>query len=126
MIDPDAYLSSDTLTWCEEKLQTLGHVEKPTANEFLHSERHYLVPAWYQQLRVMARNHIRDGRNPQLSIAPKPETANEWRVRQQIIAEMNNEVDTFGLIETGELPENFQGENASGSEQSEQELSGEN
>lgn len=36
-----------------------------------------------------------------LSLALKPDTAAQWRVRQQIIAEMRNEVDTFGVIETG-------------------------
>lgn len=36
-----------------------------------------------------------------LFLAPKPNTAAQWRVRQQIIAEMRNEVDTFGIIETG-------------------------
>lgn len=36
-----------------------------------------------------------------LSLVPKPDTAAQWRVRQQIIAEMHNEIDTFGVIETG-------------------------
>jgi hypothetical protein len=46
---------------------------------------------------------------PVLSIAPRPDTAQQWQARQQIIAEMRNEVDTFGLLEAGYLedePEN--------------------
>ena len=38
-----------------------------------------------------------------LSIAPRPDTAQQWQARQQIIAEMRNEVDTFGLLEAGDL-----------------------
>jgi len=61
------------------------------------------VPAWYRQLRIKARDHIESGEAPILSIAPKPDTAAQWQVRQQIITEMRNEVDTFGLIEDGDL-----------------------
>jgi hypothetical protein len=45
--------------------------------------------------------HIESGEGPTLSIAPKPDTAGQWMVRQRILAEMRNEVDTFGLIERG-------------------------
>ena len=102
-IDPDAYLSDDTLTWCEETLRSLGHTGNPSANEFLPQVRHFLVPAWFRQLRIKARTHIESGEAPQLSIAPKPDTFAQWRIRQEIIAEMRNEVDTFRLIETGDL-----------------------
>lgn len=50
---------------------------------------------------MKTRNHIQSGAVLILSLAPKPDTAAQWQVRQQIIAEMRNEVDTFGLIETG-------------------------
>lgn len=36
-----------------------------------------------------------------LSLAPKPDTSKQWQVQQQIVAEMRNEADTFGLIEIG-------------------------
>jgi hypothetical protein len=49
----------------------------------------------------MARSHIESGVAPALSIAPRPDTAQQWQARQQIIAEMRNEVDTFGLLEAG-------------------------
>jgi hypothetical protein len=103
LVDPDAYLSDDTLAWCKEALQSLGHPGTPSANEFLPRIRHFIVPTWYRQLRIKARDHIESGEAPTLSIAPKPDTAREWQVRQQIIAEMRNEVDTFGLIEGGDL-----------------------
>lgn len=61
------------------------------------------MPTWFRQLRIKAREHIQSGEAPTFSIAPKPDTAREWQVRQQIIAEMRNEVDTFGLIEAGNL-----------------------
>jgi hypothetical protein len=61
------------------------------------------VPAWYRPLRIKVRDHIESGEAPILSIAPKPDTAAQWQARQQIIAEMRNEVDTFRLIEGGDL-----------------------
>ena len=59
------------------------------------------MPPWYRQLRIKTRDHIESGDAPTLCIAPKPDTAKEWRIRQQVLAEMRNEVDTFGLIEAG-------------------------
>jgi hypothetical protein len=91
------------LVWCKEALQALGHSGNPLAREFLPAIRHFLVPQWYRQLRVRAREHIESGEAPALSVAPKPSTAYEWRARQQVIAEMRNEVDTFGLIEAGDV-----------------------
>jgi hypothetical protein len=96
-------LSANTLAWCEEALQALGHSGNPLANEFLPPSRHFLIPPWYRQLRIKARDHIESGEAPALSIAPKPPTAHEWQVRQQVIAEMRNEADTFGLIESGDV-----------------------
>jgi hypothetical protein len=104
-LDPDAYLSSETLAWCQEALKSLGHEGDPTANEFLPQIRHFLVPTWFRQLRIKVRDHIDSGEAPMLSIAPKPDTVHQWRVRQQVVAEMRNEVDTFALIETGEIEE---------------------
>lgn len=112
-IDPDAYLSDDTLTWCAEALRSLDHPGPPLANEFLSSQRHFLVLTWYRHLRIKARNHIESGDDPKLSIAPKPDTARQWQVRQQIIAEMRNEADTFGLIEAGDVVSGTSGEETS-------------
>lgn len=116
LVDPDAYLSDDTLAWCEEALRSLGHAGNPSANEFLPHVRHFLVPSWFRQLRIKARDHIESGEAPQLSVAPKPDTAGEWQVRQRIIAEMRNEVDTFGLIEAGDLPDDLGGSGTSDDE----------
>lgn len=100
-LDPDAFLSDNTYVWCEEALKSHDHQGNPVASEFLPQVRHFLVPTWYRQLRIKTRDHIKSGAVPILSLAPKPDTANQWQVRQQIIAEMRNEADTFGLIETG-------------------------
>ena len=81
----------------------LHHPIQPAANEFLPQIRHFLVPTWYRQLRIEVRNHIESGTAPLLSLAPKPDTSKQWQIRQEIIAEMRNEADTFGLIETGEV-----------------------
>jgi hypothetical protein len=91
------------LAWCKETLQALGHSGSPLANEFLPAVRHFVVPRWYRELRIKAREHIESGEAPALSVAPKPPTAYEWQVRQQVDAEMRNEVDTFGLIEAGDV-----------------------
>src|SRR5437763_11949488 len=90
-IDPDAYLSDETLTWCEEGLRSLGHAGNPSANEFLPHIRHFLVPMWYRQLRIKAREHIESGETPTLSTAPKPPTVKERRERQQIVGGRRNE-----------------------------------
>ena len=35
-----------------------------------------------------------------LAIALKPGSQNGWQTRQQVLDEVHNEVDTFGLVET--------------------------
>jgi hypothetical protein len=50
---------------------------------------------------MKARAHLESGEDPALLIAPKPDTHREWQARQYILAEIRNEVDTFGLIEDG-------------------------
>lgn len=68
-LDMDAYLTEDTLAWCQ---QAIGpHV--PRASEFLPTEdRTYLIPEWYRRLLCKARDHQRSGEAPALSFAPKP------------------------------------------------------
>jgi hypothetical protein len=78
--------------------------------------RHFLVPTWFRQLRVKARAHIESGEGPTLSIAPKPDPAGQWVARQRILAEMRNEVDTFGLIEGGQLTDAEEGSETTGSD----------
>jgi hypothetical protein len=85
----------------------------PSTNEFLPSVRHFLVPTWFRQLRVNTRAYIESGEAPTLSIAPKPDTAGQW---QRILAEMRNEVDTFGLIEGGHLADTETGSETTDSE----------
>ena len=87
--------------WLEKTLQSLGHSGNPLANEFLPHICHFLVPSWYRQLRIKARNHIESDEVLLLSIIPRPDTAQQWQARQQIITEMRNEVNTFGLLEAG-------------------------
>ena len=106
-------MSDDTLAWCKETLQALGHSGTPLANEFLPAARHFLVLGWYRQLRIKAREHIESSEAPALSIAPKPATVHEWQVRQQVLAEMRNEVDTFGIIEAGNAAVNQEDGNTS-------------
>lgn len=96
-----AFLSDNTYIWCEEALKSLHHPENPVASEFLSYVCHFLVPAWCHQLRIKIRDYIESGAAPILSLAPKLDTARQWQVRQQVIGEMRNEADTFGLVETG-------------------------
>lgn len=98
-LDSGAFLSDETYIWCKENLRVLGHPEISTAHEFLPHVRHFLVPAWYHQFRIKTCDHIESGEQPILSLVPKPDTSKEWQVRQQIIAEMRNEADRFGLVE---------------------------
>lgn len=87
--------------WCERALQQLGHPQPPVANEFLPAIRRFLVPSWYRQLRILARQHIESGELPELAIAPKPDNRALWQARQEVLAELRNEVDTFRLVEGG-------------------------
>ena len=88
------------MRWCEQKLLQLDHPQAPTANEFLPAIRRYIVPTWYRQLRILARDHIESGATPTLMIAPQPDSRAVWEARQQVVNEIRNEVDTFGLVET--------------------------
>ena len=47
------------------------------------------------------RDYIESGESLKLSLALKSNTSKEWQACQQIITKMRNEVDTFGLIESG-------------------------
>jgi hypothetical protein len=49
----------------------------------------------------MARNYIAGGEAPTLSLAPKPDILREWQVKQQVLAEIRNKIDIFGLVEAG-------------------------
>jgi hypothetical protein len=71
---------------------------------------------WFRQLRIKARAHIESGKLLRLSITPKPDTAGQWQARQRILAEMRNEVDTFGLIEGVRLIDDDQGSETTDSE----------
>jgi hypothetical protein len=102
-IDPNAYLSDETMRWCERAMQQLGHSQPPSANEFLPAIRRFLVPPWYRQLRILARDHVDSGEAPELAIAPKPDNRTLWQARQEVATEMRNEADTFRLIEGGDL-----------------------
>jgi len=99
-LDPDAYLSSDTIIWCQQALDALGHSDEPRANEFIAPERVYLVPTWYRQLLTKARDHVRSGEEPPLAIAPSPPEWLELKESEDAIAELQNEADTFGLAES--------------------------
>jgi hypothetical protein len=87
------------MRWCERKLLQLDHPQAPTANEFLLAIRRYVVPTWYRQLRILAREHIESGADPALMIAPLPDHRAVWEARQQVTDEMRNEVDAFSLVE---------------------------
>lgn len=38
-----------------------------------------------------------------LFLAPKPNTSRQWQVHQQTLAEMQNKMDTFQLVESGNM-----------------------
>lgn len=69
------------------------------ANDFIPSSRQFLIPAWYREFRIRAQTHIESGERPILAVAPKPDRRSLWEARQQVVSEMENEVDTFGLVE---------------------------
>lgn len=68
-------MSDETYAWCDEALKSLNHQADPATSEFLPQVRHFLVPTWYRQLCIKARDHIKSGAAPVLSLAPKPDTA---------------------------------------------------
>jgi hypothetical protein len=49
----------------------------------------------------MAYNYIVDNEAPTLSLVSKPDILREWQVKQQVLAEIRNEIDIFGLVEAG-------------------------
>jgi hypothetical protein len=62
------------MRWCERALQQLGHPQQPLANEFLPAIRRFLIPGWYREFRVLARDHIESGELPVLAITLKPDS----------------------------------------------------
>jgi hypothetical protein len=84
-------------------MESLGHPSPAVANEFIPDTRYYLVPPFYRQLRIKAHDHIHSQQAPELALAPKAPDAEDlgWDVHSHVINEVNNEVDTFGLIEGG-------------------------
>jgi hypothetical protein len=92
-------------------MQQLGHSQPPLANEFLPAIRRFLVPSWYRQLRVLARDHIDSGEAPELAIAPKPDNRTVWQARQEVVTEIRNEADTFRLVEGGDVDSDEEDEN---------------
>jgi hypothetical protein len=52
---------------------------------------------------MKARDHINSGKEPTLHIALRPENIREWSIRQQVIAEIRNKADIFGLIKAGDI-----------------------
>ena len=91
------------MRWCERAMDQLGHPQPPLANEFLPAIRRFLIPPWYRQFRILARDHIDGGEAPELAIASKPDNRALWQARQEVVVEMRNETDTFRLIEGGDL-----------------------
>jgi len=86
-LDMDAYLTEDTLAWCQ---QAIGdHV--PSASEFLPtSERTYLIPEWYRSLLRKARDHQRSGEAPILASAPKPHKKDGWSLSTRVATEIHS------------------------------------
>ncbi len=103
-IDADAFLTDATLAWLQATMQELGHPQQAVANEFIPETRMYLIPPFYRQLRIKTRDHLRSKQAPELAVAPKAPDTEElgWNVHADVLAEVNNEVDTFGLIEGGD------------------------
>lgn len=109
-IDPDLYLSEGTILWCTPKLEEINHPLPPAANEFLPAIRCFVLPAQYRELRILVRNHIDGGEISNPLIAPKPEGRVHWEARQQLVDEFRKEVDTFGIVEDGNVEEEDDGD----------------
>ena len=93
-LDLDAYLTEDTLAWCQEAIS--HHV--PYANEFLPTEdRTYLIPEWYRRLLRKARDHQRSGEAPAFAFAPKPRKKEGWIPRTQVTREISSTTATHAV-----------------------------
>jgi hypothetical protein len=89
--DLDAYLTNDTLAWCQQAIG--AHV--PLASEFLPTkDRTYLIPEWYRRLLRKARDHQRSGEAPALAFAPKPRKKEGWVPRTQVAESISATIAT--------------------------------
>ena len=90
-LDMDAYLTEDTLAWCQQAIG--AHV--PLASEFLPTkDRTYLIPEWYRRLLRKARDHQRSGEAPALAFAPKPRKKEGWVPRTQVAESISATIAT--------------------------------
>lgn len=74
-------LLDDIYVWCKEVLKSLDHQRNSAPSKFFLQFCHFLVSILYRQLRIKARDHIKSGTAPMLSLAPKLDTAAQWQVR---------------------------------------------
>ena len=70
-IDFDVYITPESMAWCEQTLQRLGHPMHPTPAEFF-TLRGQIVPQWYYQLVHTARSYQESQAKPILSLASRP------------------------------------------------------
>lgn len=70
-LDPDQYLTDDTLEWCTYQWNVLN-LPAPQSNHFIRAFDVFDVPPYYKYLIHTARTHEQSGHSPQLRPAPKP------------------------------------------------------
>jgi hypothetical protein len=68
--DFDAYLTIETMHWCEQQMQSLNIVTPPVASDFL-LQRREVIPNWYRPLLFQIRAHVAAGLESLLQLAPR-------------------------------------------------------
>jgi hypothetical protein len=97
--DFDSYLTIETMQWCQQAMTSIGHPNRPAANEFFfHGQE--VVPLWYHNILTLARNHVAADAPPPLMQAPRPFVDFRKELIQQICHE-------YGLdpVQGGIMPE---------------------
>ena len=70
--DFDAYLTPESAQWLQSQMDDLGHPQQPVIEEFITVDAN-LIPLWYKQLVYRSREYKRQGHQPLLALAPRPE-----------------------------------------------------
>jgi hypothetical protein len=71
-LDPDEYLTTATLRWCQQQLAQLGITTPPVTTDFISSLDNFRVPDYYKSLVRTARLHHNSEKEPRLKLAAKP------------------------------------------------------
>lgn len=88
VLDPDEYLTAETLQWCHEQLAQLNLPTPPVASDFIPRLDDFRIPDYYKSLIHTARVHHGSEEDPRLELAAKPRGGYGWDPRHEVTEDL--------------------------------------